>query len=224
MTTKLVRIVCASALIALGVLGPAVEAVEPRPQVVIAFDASGSMAGERLQAARSATVDFVRSIPVDVKVGLVVFSTDARIRVPLTFNRNWLIDAIKAIEARGNTALYDALATSLDALRGVQAPHIVVLSDGSDTTSSTSFDAIKQRAAKAGTPLSIIALKPERQHRQDLQVLANVSGGRVIQHGGKRQRGFCAGFVDEQDGVLRHATRGNARRRVGCNAQRSASK
>ena len=156
------------------------QAAPARAHVVIAFDASGSMSGQKLKVARAATINFVQSIPADIKVSLVVFSTDARIRVPLTFNRSWLVESIKGIKAEGNTALFDAMSLALNELKQKPSPHIVVLSDGSDTTSRVDFADIKQRVTQGGTPLSIIALNPEREHKRDLQTLADASGGQLL--------------------------------------------
>lgn len=109
--------------------------------VVIVFDKSGSMGNAPMQAAKNAALAFIEALPVEVGIGLVSFSTDATVDVPITQDRKILNAAVEALDSDGNTSLYDGLilATSLfdpSAERKV----LVVLSDGGDNDSVATLE------------------------------------------------------------------------------------
>jgi len=94
----------------------------PREQatIVMAIDVSRSMQAtdvspSRLEAARAAATDFVNQLPEQFKVGLVTFSTEARLVVPATTDRTEILEAIARLRADGGTALGDAIALSVEA-------------------------------------------------------------------------------------------------------------
>jgi Ca-activated chloride channel family protein len=69
----------------------------------------------RLAAAKAAAIEFVDSLPAGFKVGLVAFSTDARLVLSPTTDRPQVHDAINGLRATGGTALGDAIDLSLQA-------------------------------------------------------------------------------------------------------------
>jgi tight adherence protein B len=167
-------------VIAFSVASPQATYADVPDDVVIVFDASGSMKGERMRAARSATITFVNSIPQQVRLALVVFDDSARLRVPLTTSRVWIVAALNNIRPNGDTALYDGIARGLNVVRGSDNARLVVFSDGADTSSSISLNSLLRAVAERKTPLSIIALAPDPQQRQDLNTLAVSSGGQLL--------------------------------------------
>ena len=52
---------------------PVVQANAPKESILV-LDVSGSMRGERLVAAKGAAVDYVKSLPAGVEIGLVSFN------------------------------------------------------------------------------------------------------------------------------------------------------
>jgi Ca-activated chloride channel family protein len=113
-------------LVAIGALvlalaRPSMTIAVPREEatVILAIDVSRSMRATdveptRLAAAKGAAADFVDRLPAGFKVGLVVFSTEARTLVTPTTDRAQLHDALDSLRADGGTALGDAIALALD--------------------------------------------------------------------------------------------------------------
>ncbi len=101
---------------------PSMTVAIPRNEatIILTMDVSGSMMAEdvapnRLAAAQAAASSFLDQLPSGIKVGLVAFSTEPRILVAPTTDRGELRAAISDLQARGGTALGDAITTSLRA-------------------------------------------------------------------------------------------------------------
>jgi Ca-activated chloride channel family protein len=106
----------------------------------IAIDTSGSMAGEKLRSARSALERFVFDLlDSQDEIFLYRFSEYPELVQEWTTDRRRLGRALGYLSARGGTALYDTVADALPlAHRGQhQRRALVVISDGSDTSSTT---------------------------------------------------------------------------------------
>jgi len=107
--------------------------------IVLAFDASGSMAaedldGNRLSSAKKIMQKFISKRNND-RIGLVVFGTQAVTKVPLTFDGGMLINVLEKVklgEAGEGTAIGQALVNSLNRLRESEAKSkiIVLVTDG----------------------------------------------------------------------------------------------
>lgn len=150
-------------------------AQDPR-SVMLAIDASGSMAGERIVQARNAGVAFVDALPPDVAVGVIAFADSARVLLEPTTDRSAADAAIGGIRADGDTALTDGVVAALD--QGVD--RVIVLSDGEDTASSTPMPALLEMTATAAVPIDVVALKSTAEHAAVLKGLAEGSGGTYV--------------------------------------------
>ena len=107
----------------------------------IALDTSGSMAGERIQAAQGALDRFLYDLLVpDDEVFLYRFSDRPDLVQGWTTDRQRLRSALGRITTSGTTAMYDAVADAvrLAATGQHQKKALVLLSDGNDTSSATS--------------------------------------------------------------------------------------
>ena len=87
---------------------------------MLAMDVSRSMLAtdvdpDRMTAARAAAETFVDQLPAGFRVGLVAFSTDARLVVAPTTDRAEVHTALENLQADGGTALGDAIMISLQA-------------------------------------------------------------------------------------------------------------
>ena len=108
--------------------------------IVIALDASGSMAAEdfeprnRFFVAKSVVEKFVEGLRYD-RTGLIVFAAKAYTRCPLTLDHGVLLSVLNSIEL-GNiedgTAIGSAIATCLNRLRDSKAKSkvIILVTDG----------------------------------------------------------------------------------------------
>jgi Ca-activated chloride channel family protein len=106
----------------IGLARPSMVIAIPREEatIILTMDVSRSMRAvdvepTRLAAAQKAANDFVDQLPAAFRVGLVVFSTEARIAVTPTTDRAEIHAAIDNLRANGGTAMGDAIKLSLDA-------------------------------------------------------------------------------------------------------------
>lgn len=157
-------------------LGPAPGALaaptDDGRSVVLAIDASGSMAGERMSAARAAAEAFVAALPADVAVGVVAFADRPTVALAPTDDREAVRASIARIRPDGDTALRDGLIAALPI-----GARVVVLSDGEDTASRASATALDATIRASGIPVDVVALAPSREHAADLRGIAERSGG-----------------------------------------------
>ena len=112
----------AIAALAIGLARPSLVLAVPREEatIMLTMDVSRSMLAtdvdpNRLVAAQQAATDFVDRLPEQFRVGLVAFSTDARLVVQPTTDRAEIHEALASLQADGGTAMGDAIALSLEA-------------------------------------------------------------------------------------------------------------
>jgi VWFA-related protein len=104
--------------------------------VVLTMDTSGSMK-KRLADAQAAAKSFIATLDPQDKFQVIRFSRDVKTIYPLGVDRTAANSAIDGTTPRGDTALWDALYTSVDSLRTVAGRKaIVLLSDGVDDDGS----------------------------------------------------------------------------------------
>lgn len=115
--------------------------------IVLCMDVSGSMgsrdvAPSRMEVAKEAAEEFVRSRPVD-RMGLVVFSGASFTQCPVTTDRNTLIAQIQALETNNfkiyGTVIGEGLATAVDRLTKSTAKSkvIILITDGKEDPPDT---------------------------------------------------------------------------------------
>jgi len=113
----------------------------------IALDTSGSMAGEKIQAAQGALDRFLFDLlDKQDEIFLYRFSNDPVLLQSWTTDRPLLSRALGRIVPNGGTAMYDTVAEAIPlAQRGQHVKKaLVVISDGNDTASRTSIVEVKQ--------------------------------------------------------------------------------
>ncbi len=113
----------------------------------LAIDTSGSMAGRKIDAARSALERFLGQLldPAD-EIFLFRFDDEPELIQGWTTDRAELRRALGRLSPRGGTALYDTVARAVPlAQTGRHRKQaLVVISDGNDTASSTAVPDLKQ--------------------------------------------------------------------------------
>ena len=131
-----------------------------RLSVVLAIDVSGSMAGEPLDRAKAAAIDFINALGPNDQASIVVFNQVVTPVVPFTGDRAALTSGIAGLQAIGGTALYDAVQTATYAARVANAPRsaVVLLSDGVNeyTDAPATADGSLGVAKGAGVPVFTI--------------------------------------------------------------------
>lgn len=154
---------------------------------VLAIDNSRSMAGAKLEAAKSAAVSFIESLPSDVTVGLVTFASGTQVRVENTPDREAVLDAIDQISldpTRG-TALFDGTAVAADVTGADGSRTVVLLTDGNeDGSSRLSLEGALGHINDDGVTLDAVYIGEGGQAQPpELVELLDRAGGRVVTSG-----------------------------------------
>ncbi|MGW6937211.1 VWA domain-containing protein [Lentzea sp. NPDC054927] len=149
----------------------------PSRGVVVLLDTSGSMAPDRIVVARQAIATYVSSLPSDVQVGLVAFSSQPSLVLAPTADRNAFAGALNQLQAKGDTSLFDAVPVGLSALQGIAERRMVIVSDGEDTVSKSTVDAAVSAVAAAGVPTDVIGFQ---YSDETLRRIAAAAGGRLL--------------------------------------------
>jgi Ca-activated chloride channel homolog len=202
------------ALLVVGFARPQSEVQVPRERatVLVAVDVSRSMlatdvAPDRLNAAKAAAREFVAELPEEFNVGLVGFAGTASVFVPPVTDRAAVDAGIERLAegtvSRGGTAIGDAIATSLEAIRTLDAAagedvppaRVVVLSDGANTAGQDPALAAGA-ATELGVPVDAISFgtaggtiggggggQSVPVDGQTLQSVADATGGNYFEAG-----------------------------------------
>ena len=139
--------------------------------IVIALDASGSMAAEdfrprnRFTVAKELIAEFIRG-RTDDRIGLVTFGSRAATRVPITYDRRiteGILDRAELGEHGNGTAIGHALATSVNRLRTskTRSRVIILVTDGVNNSGSIDPRVAAQLAARSGIKVYTIGVGSE---------------------------------------------------------------
>ena len=150
-------------------------------EVVVVIDTSGSMQGAPIDSARAAAARFTQSLPAGTPVAVVGFGASVSIALPFSTDQTAQVAAIGALQAAGETALYDAIiaAASLPG-DGTARRAIVLLSDGGDTVSNASLEAAAGALRDSGARTTIVELASGESDHLALVQLAAPSGAGVL--------------------------------------------
>ena len=149
--------------------------------VVLGIDASGSMQGAPIAAAKAAATEFLHKMPSGTQVAVVGFNDTPYLVSPFSTDIRALTSAINGVTATGETALYDAVNLAVSQFAGAaNSRHaIVFLSDGGDTASRSSLSATTATLAGADASFYAAALLTSETDLRSLNQLAASAGGRV---------------------------------------------
>ena len=136
--------------------------------IVVALDASGSMAAEdfrprnRFAVAKELIGDFI-SRRQDDRIGIVTFGVRAATRVPITYDRDIaqvILDKAQVGENGDGTAIGHAIATSVNRLRTskTRSRIIILVTDGVNNAGSIEPMTAAQLAAKYGIKIYTIGV------------------------------------------------------------------
>lgn len=199
---------------------PSAEAKVPveRATVVVVIDTSQSMGAtdvepNRLDAAKAGAIDFVESMPPNMNVAVVEMAGNSGTRFAPSPDRAGATRVIDALDLKDGTAVGEAIALSLDALRrvpggdeGEQAEEIapgaiVLLSDGESNSGRPALQGA-DLAKEAGIPVHTIAygtqtgfvdLDGERHqvavNKEELEQVAQTTEGKSYEAADAKQLG-----------------------------------
>jgi Ca-activated chloride channel family protein len=105
-----------------------------RISLVVAVDASDSMAGLRFHFAHEAVARLLDRLEADDEVSVLAFNDHPFNVAPWTADRSAILAALERVQPLGTTALYDTVVVGIDALRTSRQRRqaLVIISDGGD--------------------------------------------------------------------------------------------
>lgn len=151
----------------------------------IIVDNSGSMTSKRTRVAAAALEMVKQSNPED-EVFIVNFNDDSHFDQPLTNDVKKLQGALARMEARGGTAMRDALSKSINYVKknGKKDKKVlVVITDGNDNSSDITQEQVLRQAQNSEVLIYAIGLLNEEEAREAraakkaLKALVDASGG-----------------------------------------------
>lgn len=145
--------------------------------VVLVVDTSGSMEGQALASAQAAALRFITGLPETVRVGIVTFADKPKVLHPLSDDTSGALKSLASLEARGETALYDAVVAGARMLTGSAQRNLIVLSDGGDTASRGSLADAVGAAKKATAAVFPVGLRTSETDVGALRTMASRTGG-----------------------------------------------
>jgi Ca-activated chloride channel homolog len=160
---------------------------EPQPfTAVVMLDTSASMTANLKLLNRAAEQFLLRLLPVDrAQVG--AFNDKIQLSGTFTNDRDALIAALDELYFGNPTRLNDAIATSLDALEGVDGRRVILIfTDGEDTSSRVRFGTVLDRARDEEVMVYSIGLESEffngvrvvrSRPSRDLRKISEETGG-----------------------------------------------
>jgi VWFA-related protein len=148
----------------------------------IVIDNSGSMREKRDQVNKAA-LNLVRASNSHDQVFVVNFNDEYYLDQDFTSDIAKLRQALEKVEARGGTALYDALVASADELKQsrLEKKVLFVVTDGEDNASRESLEEAVKRLQEENGPtvyaIGILGEEKQRRARRALETLAERTGG-----------------------------------------------
>lgn len=167
---------------------------------VLAIDTSGSMnSNGAIDQARAAAKQFVAQKQPNDEIAVVSFNDAPNTVVDFTKDAGQLNAGIDGLVGRGETALWDGIRQSaaLFAERKDLLPNIVVLSDGKDTVSKSTFDEARGSVKSAKAAFFAVGLKGADFDPGPLQNLAGTTGGQYLETTDPKALGAAYGQIQQ---------------------------
>ena len=158
-----------------------VEIVSPSAvpvSVVLALDSSASLDARERSRLALASAQVIDELKPGESAALVTFSERIAIQSAFTSDAAALRALVAAPTSPGDTALYDAAHVAM--LLGTSAPgrpFVILFSDGDDTASFLTEDAVVETAQRTGAVVSVVMVGGEGRL---LEQLATTTGGALV--------------------------------------------
>jgi len=182
--------------------------------VILAFDMSDSVAGERLDRLRDAGDAILAALSARDQSALVTFSHAVRLGAPLTTDVSRVRMALSRANGAGSTSLIDGAYAGIqigesDAGRAL----LIVFSDGLDTSSWLGADKVLDAAKRSDVVAYAVAVRSPAKP-EFLRDLTSFTGGRLFEvEKAEKLDAIFVGILDEfrQRYLVSYTPRGVAR-------------
>jgi Ca-activated chloride channel homolog len=149
--------------------------------VVLAFDASGSIVGKRLTDLQLATHRLLGDLQPADRVALTTFNHAVSPRLALGSDARSVAAVVDALAPSGATSLIDGIYVSLmSAHAETGRSFVLVCTDGRDTASWLTPDELLESARRAPAVVYVVASSGARKW-SPLRDVTNATGGRLIE-------------------------------------------
>ena len=162
--------------------------------VVLVFDTSSSVQGEKLLALRAAGNALLDALPPAARVAFLGFNHEIELFAPLGPDRDAVRRGLAAMSPGGSSAVFDALFAGLG-LAGHTPSLVLLFSDGEDNLSWLGADDVRASTERANALVHVIGFVPplpsrlgssdpalvewkQPRHVRELRRIAEVTGGR----------------------------------------------
>jgi Ca-activated chloride channel homolog len=146
--------------------------------VALVLDRSGSMAGEKLEMAKSAAIATAEVLARSDHLGVYAFDSEVKVVTPMTrlTTTGGVVGQIGGLAAGGGTNLEPTFQVAREALRRVRAKvkHMIILTDGQ--TAGGGYETMAAACRAEGITISTVALG-DGAHVGLLQAVAVAGGG-----------------------------------------------
>jgi tight adherence protein B len=164
---------------------------------VLAIDTSDSMSAQgRFAAAKQAALTYLRTVPADVKVGIVTFDSKVTVALAPTTDRSQAQSVVSGLSLSRGTSLYDGLLAAVQTAGDSGQRSILVLSDGADTGSSATMDQVTGQIRSAHALVDAVSLGQQGGDLTALRSIASAGSGELIRSSGTA---LTAAFQREAD-------------------------
>lgn len=125
----------------------------------LVFDASGSM-GSKLAKSRQAAAAFFKTANPEDEFFLAHFNDRAQLVIPFTHNTEEIQNRLTFTQAKGRTALLDAVYLALNQMKKAKNPRraLLLISDGGDNSSRYTESEIKNLVREADVQIYAIGI------------------------------------------------------------------
>ena len=150
-------------------------------KLVLAFDVSDSLAGERLQFLRNSGLTLLDQLAPEDDAAFVTFSHVLSLASPLTRDRTRMREALASVQASGRTALIDAsYAGIIVGEAEVGRSLLILFSDGVDTSSWLRPELVLDTARRSDVVVYCVSTEPQRRAAFAAE-LTSLTGGAFLE-------------------------------------------
>jgi Ca-activated chloride channel family protein len=146
--------------------------------LALVIDRSGSMAGEKLEMAKSAAIATAEVLTRNDSIGVFAFDSEVHVVVPMTrlTSTTAVAGQIAGLTSGGGTNLSPGMVEARNQLQRVKAKikHMIILSDGQ--TSGQGYEALASQCRAEGMTISTVSIG-EGAHVGLMQAVASLGGG-----------------------------------------------